>query len=394
MLKNNKLQSMSASSKTFFPNLDALRFFAFFAVFVNHAATSLGYKSKSIFVELFKYKYISNGDLGVSFFFVLSGFLITYLLLKEKEDQGKIHIPDFYMRRVLRIWPLYFLVVLICLLLVPMFQQYIHGAFPMKIGTEKLNPVLYLTFLGNFDFIYHGISNTLIAPLWSVSVEEQFYLAWPLIIAFIPRKYLLPVFVTLILGSISYRLFLSEGKNVNLKFHTISSLSDLACGATLALLSFKEGFLEKMRSFKKRWILLIYVLGITLFLQRFNIGMIKLNYLFIPAFLPFLFSLFFAFIIAEQNFAERSIFKLCRLKRISDLGKYTYGMYCYHMLVFFFILLVAQVAGFPAIGMNKYQLILMTVVGFILTTVISKLSYHYMESWFLRKKDIFSAKKR
>lgn len=390
MLKNNKLQSMSASAKTFFPNLDALRFFAFFAVFVNHAATSLGYKSKSIFVELFKYKYLSNGDLGVSFFFVLSGFLITYLLLHEKQDQGRIHIPGFYMRRVLRIWPLYFLVVLMCLLLVPMFQQYIHGAFPMKIGTERLSPVLYLTFLGNFDFVYHGISNTLIAPLWSVSVEEQFYLVWPLIIAFIPRKYLLPVFILLIAGSISYKLFLSGGRNVNLKFHTISSLSDLTCGAMLALLSFKESFLKKMRAMKRRWIILVYLLGITLFLQRFNIGMIKLDHLFIPAFLPFLFSLFFAFIIAEQNFAERSVFKLSRLKRISELGKYTYGMYCYHMLVFFFILLIAQVSGFPAIGMNKYQLILMTICGFIFTWIVSRLSYKYMEGPFLRLKEKFS----
>jgi peptidoglycan/LPS O-acetylase OafA/YrhL len=381
--------STQMSSKIYFPNLDPLRFFAFFAVFVNHAANSLGYHSSNVHVELFKYKYLSNGDLGVSFFFVLSGFLITYLLLKEKEETSGISIRNFYMRRVLRIWPLYFLVVLICLLLTPHLQQFIHGAFPLKIGIAKLNSFLYMSFLGNFDFVYHGISNTLIAPLWSVSVEEQFYLAWPLIIAFVPRKFLLHVFVLLICASVCYRLFLSGGKNVNLKFHTFSSLSDLATGALLAWLSFREKFLVLMRSLPRWKIFVAYALGIALFLNRFALSSLKLNTLLIPAFLPLLFAVFFAFIIAEQNFSERSFLKLAKLRRISALGKYTYGMYCYHMLVFFFILFTLQYCGMDLRHIDKWELAGITLGALVLTIGASKISYIYFERWFLGKKGRF-----
>jgi peptidoglycan/LPS O-acetylase OafA/YrhL len=381
---------MDTADKTYFANLDSLRFFAFFAVFVNHAASSIGYKSSNVFAELFKYKYLSNGDLGVSFFFVLSGFLITYLLLQEKKNSGRINIAHFYMRRILRIWPVYFLVVLICLMIVPALQQYITVPFPMRIGISRLDPLLYLTFLGNFDFILHGISNSLIAVLWSVSVEEQFYLVWPLFIAFVPRKYLMPFFVGLILASLSYRLFLSGGKSVNIKFHTLSSLADLACGALLALLSTKEKFIEKIRLMPRRLIILIYMLGITLFVNRFTITSLKHHELLIDSLLPFLFTLFFAFIIMEQNFAERSVLKLGRLKLFSIAGKYTYGMYCYHMLVFFLVLFCIQLNGFHVTGFNKYEFGMTVLTSFVLTIMVSVISYKYLEKPVLRLKKKFS----
>ena len=97
---------MIDSNKVFFPNLEGLRFFAFFVVFINHAFASLGYYNPSKTFVFVRTHFLLNGNLGVSFFFVLSGFLITYLLLKEKELTGKINIKNFYLRRVLRIWPL------------------------------------------------------------------------------------------------------------------------------------------------------------------------------------------------------------------------------------------------------------------------------------------------
>jgi len=237
---------MQNHNKIFFQNLDGLRFFAFVMVFLNHATNSIGYNSNNVYVKLFIYKYLSNGDLGVNFFFVLSGFLITYLLLSEKESIGKINTSNFYLRRMLRIWPLYYFVLMLGLVLIPALVQNSGVAFPMKVGVDKLNHYLYLAFLGNFDFIYHGITNSTIGVLWSISVEEQFYLVWPLIIAIIPKRYLTSVFIAFIFWSVCYRLFFSEGKGVLLKFHTISSLSDLATGALLALLATKESFIQKI----------------------------------------------------------------------------------------------------------------------------------------------------
>ncbi|TSA49592.1 MAG: acyltransferase [Sphingobacteriales bacterium] len=102
------------SQKIYFPNLDGLRFFAFFAVLLRHSGnTDFQYiNTNPTFIFVKKYFYM-NGLLGVNFFFVLSGFLITYLLLNEKTIFGKVDIKSFYIRRILRIWPVYFLTLII-----------------------------------------------------------------------------------------------------------------------------------------------------------------------------------------------------------------------------------------------------------------------------------------
>ncbi|HET9503954.1 MAG TPA: acyltransferase family protein [Hymenobacter sp.] len=99
--------------RVFFPNLDGLRFLAFFAVFLFHSlyTPDAGIAASSLYQV--PYQLTRVGDLGVNFFFVLSGFLITYLLLSEKQLMGRVAIGAFYMRRILRIWPLYFVVVFI-----------------------------------------------------------------------------------------------------------------------------------------------------------------------------------------------------------------------------------------------------------------------------------------
>src|SRR5215210_6286731 len=101
-------------NKIFFENLDGLRFFCFLSVFLFHSFhTENPDISSSPVYRLFKHSLFGNGNLGVNFFFVLSGFLITYLLIEEKKLTGKIHIGNFWIRRILRIWPLYFACVLI-----------------------------------------------------------------------------------------------------------------------------------------------------------------------------------------------------------------------------------------------------------------------------------------
>src|SRR6185295_9036612 len=102
-----------STKKMFFPHLDGWRFLAFFSVFLFH---SFGKGSGAIYDHSAIYRKISwlfqNGNLGVNFFFVLSGFLITFLLLNERDLNKKIDVGSFYLRRILRIWPLYFACVL------------------------------------------------------------------------------------------------------------------------------------------------------------------------------------------------------------------------------------------------------------------------------------------
>src|SRR5690348_10604112 len=95
--------------RTFFPNLDGLRFFCFLSVFFYHSFyTEYSYIKEAPFYKFVKFHLLVNGNIGVNFFFVLSGFLITFLLLEEKKSTLNIRVNCFYEKRILRIWPLYF----------------------------------------------------------------------------------------------------------------------------------------------------------------------------------------------------------------------------------------------------------------------------------------------
>ena len=380
---------MNQSTKVFFPNLDGLRLFAFFAVFVHHAVISLGfYKSNSHFVYI-RENILKNADLGVSFFFVLSGFLITFLLIKEKETNGKINIKNFYFRRILRIWPVYFLVVALCLLVLPHFKNHVPINFPINVSTGSINPWLYLTFAGNFDYIFNHISNVLIGILWSVSIEEQFYLFWCPVIAFVPKKYLMTVFFIVIGGSIGYRYFFTNGSAMLIKFHSLSCMSDLATGAVIAYLATKENSINRFKNMPKYFIVLIYAVGFAVLPLRIYLWKLGIHYVLAASFVPVLLSSFFAFIIMEQNYAEHSFYKMCNWKFISSLGKYTYGMYCYHIIVFFSVLFLLHYFGASILGMNTAGYIFVVITCFFTTILVSILSYHYFEKFFLKLKARF-----
>lgn len=381
---------MSGSSKVFFPNLEGLRFFAFFVVFINHATGSLGYNNHSEKYAFIRSHFFYNGDLGVSFFFVLSGFLITYLLLKEKELSGKINIKNFYLRRILRIWPLYFLIVGICLLILPEFSNILPPWFQIDPGINEINPWLYITFLGNFDYLFNGINNFMIGILWSVSVEEQFYLFWPLIIAIIPVKHLLKAFILIILGSIAFRFFYAHGNAMIIKYHSLSSISDLASGAVIAYLACHGNIIARISKIPKWSIISIYLLLLILIPFRFYTWKFGAHYAHVSSVMPVVFSTIFAFIILEQNYAANSFYKVSRFKLISSLGKYTYGMYCYHMIAFFAVLVLFYLMGINLHGMSKYTFLTVVLTSFFATLLTAELSYIYFESFFLKLKERFS----
>jgi len=158
------------------PNLDDLRFFAFFLVYLQHgfgAALRIDENQKGA-LRLVRNAVFVSGWVGVSFFFVLSGFLITYLILYEIKLKGNLNVLAFYTRRVLRIWPLYYLVILFDFVGYPLLKS----LFGFSSHIEAGNLLYYLSFLGNFDVIrlvhgdVHGPMSSNIT--WSVAIEEQF----------------------------------------------------------------------------------------------------------------------------------------------------------------------------------------------------------------------------
>lgn len=372
---------MQSTSKVYFPHLDGLRFMAFFVVFVHHALlpqavdptrTSALYQ----FVDAQK----QNGALGVNLFFVLSGFLITYLLLHEKTLQQRISIPHFYFRRVLRIWPLYFLVVLAGFLLVPAVKAWVGQPI-----VETATLPYYLFFASNFEMIEKGLAtSSMLNVLWSVGIEEQFYLIWPVILALVPLRWLPAVFLSLIGFSVGFRAANSHSY-YTLYFHSFAVMGDLVLGALAAWLAYrKSGFVQWFAQLPRATIVAVYVAGFSLILFDYVLFTAPWGkVLYRP-----LFSLFFVFIILEQNFAQHSFYKMGNIRWMTRWGNYTYGLYSLHTAgVLASHILSEQILHFS----NPWILMAFDFTfGLALALTAAWLSYHYLEAPFLKLKKKFA----
>ncbi len=208
------------------PELDLLRFGAFFLVFLHHAlphasADFVGFPSLLAQILAAAGR---AGALGVDLFFALSAYLITAILLREQRAAGRIGVRAFYMRRILRIWPLYFFALLV---LAPLLGD---GLPPMQLAG-------FLLLSGNWASIWFGYPASAFALLWSVSIEEQFYLAWPWLVRIDPKKSALGMLAV----ATAARLVLAAAGAVHpgVWCNTLARLDPIAGGALLACLQIR-----------------------------------------------------------------------------------------------------------------------------------------------------------
>ena len=182
---------MNQSNRLYIPNLDLIRLIAAMMIIMLHAYEAwVGWFGQVGLLSNGTFKTLSSYGAWIDqFIFLISGFLITYLLLEEKKTNGRISIGKFLIRRSLRIWPLYFLVIAIGPVLVSWLQE------------PTPNYTWNLFFIGNFDVIFSQKWLYPFSHLWSICIEEHFYLIWPFLIAYVPIKRLTTVFLSLILGS-------------------------------------------------------------------------------------------------------------------------------------------------------------------------------------------------
>lgn len=366
--------------KLYFENLDGLRFFCFLSVFLFHSfITDFAQIKAAPAYKLIKHDIFGNGFLGVNFFFVLSGFLITYLLIQEKKINGRINIPNFWLRRILRIWPLYFACVFFGFVIFPLAKQYMGGT-----STETANPWYYIFFINNFDYIKKGLPDaTGLGVLWSVAIEEQFYLTWPIILSFFPvKKFWIP-FSVIIGGSLLFRAF--NDVPILHEMHTLSCIGDMAIGATGAwLILERPRFLRFINHLPKTAIIIIYLILIAIFLFRDDFMLTTyITRVFERSFI----SIIMLLVILEQCYAKNSFFKMSNLRIPSRLGIVTYGLYCIHFIVISITNSITNV-----IGLNKQVwevIFLETGAALVLTIIISLLSFKYFEAPFLKLKDRF-----
>lgn len=375
-----------SNDKLYFKNLDSIRFIAALMVYLAHGVAPTFYylPIKDTFLEKLL-NTISSGTMGVSIFFVLSGFLITYILISEYELNLKISIKNFYIRRILRIWPLYFLVVTFSFLIYPFLKSLMGINNPL--GS---NIYYHLTFLSNFDVINiskfcSGTDAMSQNITWSVSIEEQFYLFWPLIFVFIPKRFWIYSVLIVIAGSLLFRLINYNDAFV-LHFHSLSVLLDLGIGGFMAYLikvycKFRR-FFENISTIGH---LFLFIFSFCLALWCTSIFSFKYG----DAIGRFFISISFALIISAQAISKKeSKLNLRNLSFANKWGKYTYGIYLIHPIAITIVDVLFRVLHISKT--NFINLFTIGVFGFLLTLFLSKISFKYYESIFLALKDKFT----
>ncbi|MBL7937397.1 MAG: acyltransferase [Bacteroidia bacterium] len=365
----------------YFSGINSLRFFAATSVIITHIEllkSSLGFKN------YWKNTFIFNlGGLGVYFFFVLSGFLITYLLLEEKSRYTKIKIRDFYIRRVLRIWPLYYLILIIGFFILPHFNifhiSYLENSFHDNFNT---NLILYVGILPNLAFsMFPAVPN--IGQAWSIGVEEQFYLLWPWVISKSKNivKTLLIIITTIVLLKVCVLLmgnFYSHSSwyKVLKLFVAMSKFECMAIGGIGAYYLFtKDDVLS-----------IIYNKAIFLV----SITMVPVLIYITPDVLQdgihIVYSILFLIIIL--NISNGNMFRKNENIILNYLGKISYGLYMYHLMIIPFVLYVFK--NTISISSEGLSNILIYTGTISLTIVISSISYHFLETPFIKFKSKFS----
>jgi peptidoglycan/LPS O-acetylase OafA/YrhL len=213
---------MRGDRSSYFPALDGLRAVAIIAVIAYHASQHLKWSPFSTAV--------SYGWCGVDLFFVISGFLITGILLRSKNEKG--YFFNFYMRRVLRIWPLYFAFLFVMLIALPVvapraMAESVHSARPAWAFPLFLQNLL--------------VHRKIVGPLgitWSLAIEEQFYLLWPLVVWKFSRVTLKQLLYAVLAIEPVLRILLSRfAPSISQYSHTLTRLDGLAVGCLLALLA-------------------------------------------------------------------------------------------------------------------------------------------------------------
>jgi peptidoglycan/LPS O-acetylase OafA/YrhL len=248
---------------------------------------------------------------------------------------------------------------------------------------------MHFVFLSNFDVLrmikyFPSNVSTMVNITWSVSIEEQFYLVWPLFFFFIPTKFYKFIFPCIIAFSLYFR-FLHVGDYAVTYFHTFSVINDLAIGGYGAYLSiYNTRFMTYIRQLGTQQIAIIYFIGFTMLLfQNLTVETAPTFGIFERIFN----SAFFIFIILEQNFAHHSFKKFSDWNFLAGFGTITYGLYLLHPIC---IHVIDALWPFLNLKMKLfYEMILKGIAALALSILVCKLSYRYYERYFLKFKEHF-----
>ena len=356
------------------PELDALRFFAFLGVFIFHAAprtmdfyNAAGYPHwlSSLLIPMF-----GAGAYGVDLFFALSAYLITSLLLHERAATGALDLRGFYIRRILRIWPLYLAFVA-------------FAAITAKVLPGQVLPMRYVIgyslLAGNWIYVFYGLPASFAIPLWTVSIEEQFYLAWPLALRKASVRTMAAIAVGILVVANAWRVWLavSAAPVERIEYNTFTRLDPIAFGILIAL------FGHKLPSFTRlqRVVLLCGGAATWVAVFAFTVTGKQLTHTTWQMAVGHPFTALASVAVLLSVLGSQNPF--LRIRALLYLGKISYGLYMLHEFAHFCAM--RMVPASTPIGLVGQSL-----VGLTLTVVLAAASYRWLESPFLRLKERFA----
>ena len=372
---------MANDTKIYFPSLNGLRFIAASLVIIYHIEQLKSmwglpnwWRANPFISEI--------GGLGVTLFFVLSGFLITYLLLIESRQNSKIDIKKFYLRRILRIWPLFYLIVLLSFFILPALIKVPGSESPHIDFSTKF--ILFVFLMPNVALLIKPIV-PFAAQLWSVGVEEQFYLIWPHLFKIKNKNRLLILFVCLIVFLFCLKMLISI---IIVKFN----------GGEYKILLFLSSFLKYFRIdcmavgaigawilfFKKTWLQVVYNVFIQLLVLLATLMCVAKGIQFLPYWHlnDLVYSVFFIIIILNLSSNPASVISF-ENKILNYLGTISYGLYMFHPIA---IALSLHFLGTFDNELSIHNNILIYFLSFTFSIIISGLSYNFFEKRFLALK--------
>lgn len=393
----------NATAKVFFPGLNGLRFFAALAVMFTHVELMKKFmRFGSHWIDMALWipdspiqavlrKDISwlgplianSGPLGVVFFFVLSGFLITYLLFEEKHRLGDIDVAKFYVRRILRIWPLYYFLMLLGFFVLPHFDVF---EVPRQIFYKNTpfweNFWLYLFFLPNLAFaLFVGVPN--IGQLWSIGVEEQFYLIWPVLIKrFKNSLRVILLFCLFFVGIKVLFLLFTKGSDAAWTIYAKKFL------AMLKLECMAIGGLGAYALYYKReaWLRIIYHPITQLFAYLSIPLLVYCTPMFLQDGVHLVYSFSFLIIILNISGNHKTIVNL-EHPVLDYLGRISFGLYMYHMMAIVFTLhFLPPLMNLSKMDLNATENMAIYGTSILLTILLASASYHLFEKRFIRMK--------
>jgi peptidoglycan/LPS O-acetylase OafA/YrhL len=357
------MQSVTTKCAQYYPQLDGLRAIAVCMVIYSHWA---GYHG-TLWADDSSW---FNGETGVQLFFVISGFLITGILLDEKTKGeaahvSKLHlIKTFYIRRFLRIFPAFYATLAV---------TYLLGHPDVRASVWW-----HLTYLSNFFFAWRGDYLGDVSHLWSLAVEEQFYLVWPFLMCAIPDRYLKSFIIGCILIAPVFRYcleFFVGANDTTVNVMPFSSLDALSAGALLAWLKREHGS-QKYERYTPvlaslslgLWLIVIYAPPMT---DTFYAPIVFLKRL-------LLIPLLFFVVVLVSNRINGIGGKILEWRPLLFIGKISYGIYLFHFFIPWVVIALCATLGIQ-LGENvSYPLFL--VLNSITLVVISSLSWLLFES--------------